>query len=566
MGLINVRFRLQILTWCFSLPLFLSWGIPLQAQGVREEDRNVILFRLLDEAEAAALKGEANRAIDLLRQYYRSGARDLSVILYDRVFDPFRDLSGFKELYKEVVPDSVVTFRDILKDLASGGSNGWAYYENKVISVPGDRRQMSVQDEAKIFSALAPPSLKMGPADSVFSFANSSILFNRCRFSTSGLFEGFVWGFMDVSDISILDCKGFFAMKNIRVDSLKISTSEFAGIRNSQVDGKLKLIFNVGQLELNGVRLSIGTANSIEHDGDALLIFNSVISGVKDDAAPDLKLLLDVAHFQLRNTFIDANLEINGRVEGDVRMFGNTIHGAIDITRFRFSETDTEIPFQQFEDAELVNWTDGSGDLRVSKTTADDFAGDVLQHRYFYDAQVAILKRLYDVYRRRADLESANICYQRMKDLEILYLANKPDRSWEETMRLWLNRTMGFYTNHATSPGKALMISLMIMLAFGVFYMFFPSDWDRESKARLLEELRSFRSPEPGQPRRWSVWGSLLLALANSFTLSLNAFVTLGFGNIPTSGLARYLCIAEGALGWFLLTLFSVALINQVLI
>ena len=56
-----------------------------------------------------------------------------------------------------------------------------------------------------------------------------------------------------------------------------------------------------------------------------------------------------------------------------------------------------------------------------------------------------------------------------------------------------------------------------------------------------------------------------LLSLVNALTLSLNAFVTLGFGTIPTTGIARYVCIVQGFIGWFLLSLFTVALINQVL-
>ena len=59
--------------------------------------------------------------------------------------------------------------------------------------------------------------------------------------------------------------------------------------------------------------------------------------------------------------------------------------------------------------------------------------------------------------------------------------------------------------------------------------------------------------------------GILLLSLLNALTLSLNAFVTLGFGTIPTTGVPRYLCIVQGFLGWFLLSIFTVALINQVL-
>jgi len=39
----------------------------------------------------------------------------------------------------------------------------------------------------------------------------------------------------------------------------------------------------------------------------------------------------------------------------------------------------------------------------------------------------------------------------------------------------------------------------------------------------------------------------------------------VGFGTIPTRGLARYVCIIQGFIGWFLLSIFTVALINQVL-
>ena len=47
--------------------------------------------------------------------------------------------------------------------------------------------------------------------------------------------------------------------------------------------------------------------------------------------------------------------------------------------------------------------------------------------------------------------------------------------------------------------------------------------------------------------------------------LSVNAFTTLGFGEIPIKGVPRYLAIIEGFIGWFMLTIFSVALISQLL-
>ncbi|MCU0426993.1 MAG: hypothetical protein MUF71_15350 [Candidatus Kapabacteria bacterium] len=65
-------------------------------------------------------------------------------------------------------------------------------------------------------------------------------------------------------------------------------------------------------------------------------------------------------------------------------------------------------------------------------------------------------------------------------------------------------------------------------------------------------------------------FGALLLVAAairgiNAAALSLNAFVTLGYGEIQARGLARYLAVLEGALGWFLLSIFSVSLISQIL-
>lgn len=60
------------------------------------------------------------------------------------------------------------------------------------------------------------------------------------------------------------------------------------------------------------------------------------------------------------------------------------------------------------------------------------------------------------------------------------------------------------------------------------------------------------------------IWG-LIMRLINSFILSLNAFVTLGYGEIEAKGIARYFCVVEGLVGWFLLSIFSVSLISQIL-
>lgn len=60
------------------------------------------------------------------------------------------------------------------------------------------------------------------------------------------------------------------------------------------------------------------------------------------------------------------------------------------------------------------------------------------------------------------------------------------------------------------------------------------------------------------------IWLAFIRAL-NSITLSVNVFSTLGFGAIPVKGVSRYITILEGFLGWFLLSIFSVSLISQML-
>ena len=68
-----------------------------------------------------------------------------------------------------------------------------------------------------------------------------------------------------------------------------------------------------------------------------------------------------------------------------------------------------------------------------------------------------------------------------------------------------------------------------------------------------------------------AIWFLLLILfdlsvkILNALTLSINTFTTLGFGEIPIKGVGRYLSIIQGFIGWFLLTLFSVSLISQLM-
>ncbi len=57
----------------------------------------------------------------------------------------------------------------------------------------------------------------------------------------------------------------------------------------------------------------------------------------------------------------------------------------------------------------------------------------------------------------------------------------------------------------------------------------------------------------------------LVVKFFNGLIMSLNSFVVVGFGALPEKGLAMYICIIEGIIGWFLLTIFTITLFSQVL-
>ena len=61
------------------------------------------------------------------------------------------------------------------------------------------------------------------------------------------------------------------------------------------------------------------------------------------------------------------------------------------------------------------------------------------------------------------------------------------------------------------------------------------------------------------------IFSLIVVRSLNSITLSINAFSTLGFGVIPVRGFTKYVAILQGFIGWFLLSVFLVSLLNQMM-
>jgi hypothetical protein len=255
-----------------------------------------------------------------------------------------------------------------------------------------------------------------------------------------------------------------------------------------------------------------------------------------------------------------------------LKMLNNHFDGTVCLNEFVFSETFNSI-----------SWPDLDGKLASISTSAlesifsDEFTYDfnMLGNEEQLEDSLAIdnlfrdYYQLYLIFKQNGHLKYANASYSAMKDLEtkrasFIYQRSGKINDW---FRWKLGQLLKTYTENGTDPARALTISVYIIILFGILYFFYPSDWDVTSKTKLLENFKSAINRQERGTWKSIIKTILLLALSliNAITLSLNSFVTLGFGNIPTHGLARYVCIIQGFIGWFLLSLFTVALINQVL-
>lgn len=88
----------------------------------------------------------------------------------------------------------------------------------------------------------------------------------------------------------------------------------------------------------------------------------------------------------------------------------------------------------------------------------------------------------------------------------------------------------------------------------------FPDEWETMSSAKKVIATILY-----GVVFIATVIWFFMIHVLDSVALSLNVFSTLGFGQIPIKGIPRYLTILEGFIGWFLLSIFSVSLISQVI-
>lgn len=171
--------------------------------------------------------------------------------------------------------------------------------------------------------------------------------------------------------------------------------------------------------------------------------------------------------------------------------------------------------------------------------------------------------QLQRIYKNNGDRISFNESYIERRNLETRrskhdFISNPSFNGFFE----WeLNEFLRVFCKYGTSPTRALVLSFFIIIGFSIIYFFFPSGKNRIKIRPLIQGL--FNNQEHSSQK--FLFKKLLSQIADSFATSVNAFITLGYGHMPVYGIAKYVAVLEGLLGWFLLSIFSVSLISQIL-
>ena len=462
------------------------------------------------------------------------------------------NLNLYGELKEEVFNASLLKFKNCIFD-----DKLWIWFSNFVLEFEGNE----INRLQLINESLIAPDIKI---------ENNQI--NSLEFWTAAakvvLIGNNQIGYLEVDLSSALT----MSIINNTFESIKDSNAKNPMYWNSTIRRR-KVASLVSEGKLKWDRDSI--MDFVANKGKRLLHFNST-----DRVIADLRIVgntfLDSTHsklvifdqqsikMKLYNNVFETPVILSPAVSSDFILEQNSFY------KVNMSAALPSTPQNHVS----IDWKDLKGKLYYQEDEdSQPYFGqsdtELQDTRNFFNL-IAGHSRLLEVYKSYGNLDDANDVFLDMKALhleryEYLY---RTEGGTTNFFQLYLNKLLSVYTRHGTDPAQAMTASLWIIIFFSFIYFFFPSDWDASSKSKLIANFKTFiEKNEKGyfKPFLLVVKG-LVTSFFNAITLSVNSFVTLGFGTIPTRGLAKYICIFQGFLGWFLLSIFIVALINQILI
>lgn len=385
---------------------------------------------------------------------------------------------------------------------------------------------------------------------------------------------------------------------------------------------------------------------SADDESPSLSIRNSRLNYLELGATSDFKeIYIDSTDFKLGVSFARMS------VSNSIFMRASSMN-YLDITGAQLPTGSTYMPFDSLHNRLCIAL---AGSYDFGEKLYDPMQGKLeeeLMNYFQMDNLVGSYYKLLNIYKSRGEMRSYNAAYIEMRDKQTAQskLIYESDTNFQKYFDWQINRFTKVFSDYGTRPAKAILIFFQVVLAFSLFYFFFPSTWNTSNSRKIMkrisylgsyftssdglsdlfeqetkdeyrdyEEFHQFIQSSDkelpayfqllGRPLyqlsvsrfnftrgilrkteilngKWSelpngkklitslviglylllylIWVFLVRCL-NAITLSLNAFSTLGFGEIPTRGLARYVAIIQGFVGWFLLSIFLVSLIGQIL-
>lgn len=405
-------------------------------------------------------------------------------------------------------------------------------------------------------------------------------------------------------------------------------------------------------------------------------IMGTVLNISAIDAIPSLSIVnCDIPYLSISNKMSTIRIDSSRfpvgfnmsrlNIETSIDIYSSSI-GSLGLMGTQLPSANTYIPFDNLRNKIGLFW--GDDFWRIIEATRDDYKNlpvdsllslvyrgnseEELQHKEAFDQLIASYYKLITIYKLRGEADSYKAAYIEMRDKMTARskLFYKQNPSFDRYFDWQINRFTKAFSDYGTHPAKALLIFFQVVLAFSIFYFFFPSSWNTTNSAKLMkrlaylgsyfksdeglselfekqtreeyhdyEEFKAFMNTSQKELPIYFTWLSkplyklstsrfnitrsvlrksdilngkwselpppkkattsiiiglyLLLYLTyvlfirclNAVALSLNSFSTLGFGEIPTKGMARYITIMQGFIGWFLLSIFLVSLIGQIL-
>lgn len=373
----------------------------------------------------------------------------------------------------------------------------------------------------------------------------------------------------DLGNLSSVDTLNVFFLNNLEVQSITIQPIANLNILD---------IYNIyaAQFFLYGVSnadaITISDLTAYEGDLGVLgseynpikfIRVDNVEIGVSDIiSTSEWYIYSDYMH--LMNSIFYQGIDfIFSQIE-ELKFTNNQFKQGIAIDETNFDKSQNYMPYSQIE---------GGFGVRAAMENSiygETYISTLIADKESFDKLIYINKRMHSVYRERGDIESANAIYIKLKDLMTEYTLQqyKETGDIEYLIKYQIEKLLKFYTKSGTSPERAILLSIYILIGFSIIYLFFPSEWDNQRNKQVIQDYKLLTEKnDAGYLKPFIALSSnAFIVWLNAFSLSLNAFVTLGFGSIPIKGVGKYICIVQGFMGWFLLSIFTVTLINQVLI